>query len=139
VCAVTCSDRIGATLGWTGAAAAAPASASAAPRPKPRTQAGSQGRAALAAIAYEPVWVETPECSACDECTTLAPSVFAYNDQRKAVVTNPKGASYADLVRAAEKCTAGCLHPGTPWNPAEPGLDAPAGAGRPEVQLTARP
>jgi len=77
----------------------------------------------LGSVAYEPVWVETPECSACDECTTLAPSVFAYNDQRKAVVTNPKGASFADLVRAAEKCTAGCLHPGTPWNPAEPGLD----------------
>jgi pyruvate-ferredoxin/flavodoxin oxidoreductase len=68
--------------------------------------------------------VETPECSACDECTTLAPGAFAYNDQRKAVVTNPKGASYADLVAAAEKCTAGCLHPGTPWNPAEPGLAA---------------
>lgn len=110
-------DKIGATLGWNGAAAAAAAPA-AEPAPKPAPKA-----AAPAAIAYEPVWVETPECSACDECTTLAPSVFAYNDQRKAVVTNPKGASFADLVRAAEKCTAGCLHPGTPWNPAEPGLD----------------
>jgi pyruvate-ferredoxin/flavodoxin oxidoreductase len=27
-------------------------------------------------------------------------------------------------VRCAELCTAGCLHPGTPWNPAEAGLEA---------------
>ncbi|MCZ7655156.1 MAG: 2-oxoacid:acceptor oxidoreductase family protein [Rhodocyclaceae bacterium] len=32
--------------------------------------------AAPAADGYEPVWVETPECTACDECTTLAPKVF---------------------------------------------------------------
>jgi pyruvate-ferredoxin/flavodoxin oxidoreductase len=72
---------------------------------------------------YEPVWVETPECTACDECTDLAPKVFRYNDQKQAVVVDPKGASYRDLVKAAEKCTAGCLHPGTPWNAAEPDLE----------------
>ncbi len=33
------------------------------------------------------------------------------------------GLKFADIVKAAEKCTAGCLHPGTPWNPSEPGLD----------------
>jgi pyruvate-ferredoxin/flavodoxin oxidoreductase len=72
---------------------------------------------------YEPVWIDSPECSACDECTTIAPSVFAYNAQRRAVVVNPKGARFADIVKCAEKCTAGCLHPGAPWNPAEPNLD----------------
>jgi pyruvate-ferredoxin/flavodoxin oxidoreductase len=76
-----------------------------------------------AAEGYEPVWVESPECTACDECTTIAPKAFAYNEQKQATVTNPKGAKYADLVKAAEKCTAGCLHPGTPWNMAEPGID----------------
>jgi len=75
------------------------------------------------AVDYEPVWVETPECTACDECTTIAPKAFAYNADKKAEVTNPKGASYKDLVKAAEKCTAGCIHPGTPWNPNEKGLD----------------
>ena len=68
---------------------------------------------------YEPVWVETPECTACDECTDLAPRVFRYNDQKQAVVIDPKGAPFKDIVKAAEKCTAGCLHPGTPWNAAE--------------------
>jgi pyruvate-ferredoxin/flavodoxin oxidoreductase len=72
---------------------------------------------------YEPVWIETPECTACDECTTLAPKTFAYNDQKLAIVINPKGAKFADIVKAAEKCTAGCIHPGTPWNMAEPGVE----------------
>jgi pyruvate-ferredoxin/flavodoxin oxidoreductase len=72
---------------------------------------------------WEPVWIETPECTACDECTNLNPKIFAYNDQKQAVVADPKGGPYKDIVKAAEKCTAGCIHPGTPWNPAEKGLD----------------
>jgi pyruvate-ferredoxin/flavodoxin oxidoreductase len=72
---------------------------------------------------YEPVYIDTPECTACDECTKLAPKTFAYNDDKKAVVITPQGTKYADLVKAAEKCTAGCLHPGTPWNMSEPGID----------------
>ena len=47
---------------------------------------------------FEPVWIETPECTACDECTTLAPKTFAYNDQKLAIVINPKGAKFADIV-----------------------------------------
>ncbi len=94
-----------------GVAIDAPASAPAAPV------------SAANADGFEPVYVDTPECTACDECINLAPKVFAYNGDRKVVVLNPKGAKFADLVKAAEKCTAGCLHPGTPWNANEPGLD----------------
>ena len=72
---------------------------------------------------YEPCWVETPECSGCSDCVTLAPGVFALNAERKAVVVNPKGGKFVDIVKSAEKCPAECLHPGAPWNPAEPGLD----------------
>jgi len=84
--------------------------------------------ATVAAVAsdggdYEPVWIESPECTACDECTTRAPKAFAYNEQKLAVVINPKGAKFADIVKAAEKCTAGCIHPGTPWNMSEPGIE----------------
>jgi pyruvate-ferredoxin/flavodoxin oxidoreductase len=95
------------------AAAAVPASSPAASSAAPAS--GPDG--------YEAVWIDTPECTACDECTTIAPKVFAYNDHKQAIVINPKGAKFADIVKAAEKCTAACLHPGTPWNPAEPGLD----------------
>jgi pyruvate-ferredoxin/flavodoxin oxidoreductase len=72
---------------------------------------------------YEPVWIETPECTACDECINIAPKTFAYNDQKLAIVINPKGAKFADIVKSAEKCTAGCIHPGTPWNMSEPGIE----------------
>ena len=69
---------------------------------------------------YEPVWVDTPECTACDECMKINPKIFAYNEQKKTVVVHPQGGSYKDIVKAAEKCTASCIHPGTPWNPNEP-------------------
>ena len=83
----------------------------------------TSAKPAANADGYEPVWVETPECTACDECTKLAPKTFAYNEQKQAYVINPQGTPYAQLVKAAEKCTAGCLHPGTPWNMNEPGID----------------
>jgi pyruvate-ferredoxin/flavodoxin oxidoreductase len=84
--------------------------------------AGSGGNGAGAA-GWEPVWVETPECTACDECTTINPKIFRYNADKKVEIADPKGGPYKDIVKAAEKCTAGCIHPGTPWSPAEPGLD----------------
>ena len=72
---------------------------------------------------YEPVWIDTPECEACDECTKINPKIFAYNDEKKAVVADPRGGPFRDIVRAAEKCTAGCIHPGTPFDPSEKDLD----------------
>ena len=68
---------------------------------------------------YEAVWVETPECTACDECVAIAPGVFKYNDDKKIIIVNPRGAPYRDIVKSAEKCTAECIHPGTPWNMGE--------------------
>jgi pyruvate-ferredoxin/flavodoxin oxidoreductase len=108
--------KISATLGLAGG----DFSAAAAVSPQPTSAAeGAGGNGAD----YEPVWIETPECTACDECIDIAPKTFAYNDQKLATVINPKGAKFADIVKAAEKCTAGCIHPGTPWNMAEPGIE----------------
>ena len=94
---------------------------------RPKTTGGAPaiagGNGNVAAGDWEPVWVETPECTACDECTTINPKIFAYNDQKKVTVIDPKGGPYRDVVKAAEKCTAGCIHPGTPWNPTEKDLD----------------
>ncbi|WP_303901074.1 2-oxoacid:acceptor oxidoreductase family protein [Thiohalomonas denitrificans] len=83
-----------------------------------RFENGANG-SGVADTDYEAVWVETPECTACDECIELAPKVFQYNDKKQVEVINPRGSSYKDLVKAAEKCTAVCIHPGTPWNPSE--------------------
>jgi pyruvate-ferredoxin/flavodoxin oxidoreductase len=78
---------------------------------------------AASADGYEPVWVDTPECTACDECININPKVFGYNETKKVVILNPKAGSFLDVVKAAEKCTASIIHPGTPWNLNEANLD----------------
>ncbi|NEV60986.1 2-oxoacid:acceptor oxidoreductase family protein [Thiorhodococcus minor] len=86
--------------------------------------AGANGSGSNDAAAdWEPVWVETPECTACDECVRINPKIFKYNADKKVEIVDPKGGPFKDIVKAAEKCTANCIHPGMPWNPSEAGLD----------------
>ena len=59
-------------------------------------------------------WLDTQECTACDECTNLNSAIFAYNEGKKAVIADPLGGPYKDLVKAAGKCTAQVIHPGLP-------------------------
>ncbi|MFT5165305.1 MAG: pyruvate-ferredoxin/flavodoxin oxidoreductase [Saprospiraceae bacterium] len=63
---------------------------------------------------YMAPWLETEECTSCDECTQLNAKIFAYNNDKKAYILNPDGGPYQDLVKAAEKCTARVIHPGLP-------------------------
>ena len=63
---------------------------------------------------YLAPWLETELCTSCDECIKLNPNIFVYNDDKKAEIKNPNGGPYEDLVKAAEKCTAGVIHPGLP-------------------------
>jgi pyruvate-ferredoxin/flavodoxin oxidoreductase len=72
---------------------------------------------------YEQVCLDTPECTACDECININPIIFGYNEQKKVVILNPKAGTFLDIVKAAEKCTAGVIHPGTPWNKNEANLE----------------
>ena len=62
-------------------------------------------------------------CTACDECTTINPEIFVYNKNKQAVIKNPAGGPYKDIVKAAEKCSAKIIHPGKPLDPNEKGLD----------------
>ncbi len=71
--------------------------------------------AAAPVVEYEAVWVESPECNACSDCLEVAPGVFAYDDKQQIVVINPKGASYEQIKRAADRCLVSCIHPGTKW------------------------
>jgi pyruvate-ferredoxin/flavodoxin oxidoreductase len=103
-------------------AAPAPAAPAPEPAPEPVAPAPAEKAAAGGFADYEPCWVDSPECTACGECIDAAPGVFAYNSAKQAVVTNPKGASFKDIVMSAEKCAAGCVHPGAPWQD-EPGLE----------------
>ncbi len=63
---------------------------------------------------YMAPWIETEECTSCDECTNLNPKIFAYNNDKKAYIKDPDGGPYEDIVKAAEKCTARVIHPGLP-------------------------
>ncbi len=68
-------------------------------------------------------WLETEECTSCDECIKLNPNIFAYNSDDKAYIKDPQGGPYQDLVKAAEKCTARVIHPGLPMDGNEPGIE----------------
>jgi pyruvate-ferredoxin/flavodoxin oxidoreductase len=59
-------------------------------------------------------WIDTEECTACDECIHLNPQIFAYNEGKKAFIQDPDAGPYSHLVKAAERCTARVIHPGLP-------------------------
>jgi pyruvate-ferredoxin/flavodoxin oxidoreductase len=68
-------------------------------------------------------WLETEECTSCDECIQLNSKIFAYNNDKKAFIKDPEAGPYSDLVKAAEKCTAGVIHPGLPKNKSEKDIE----------------
>ena len=63
---------------------------------------------------YMAPWIDTPECTECDECILINGDIFEYNADKLAIIKNPDGGPYRDLVKAAEKCTAEVIHPGLP-------------------------
>ncbi|OGQ30879.1 MAG: hypothetical protein A3B79_01395 [Deltaproteobacteria bacterium RIFCSPHIGHO2_02_FULL_50_15] len=69
------------------------------------------------------VWIESKLCTTCDECITINKKIFGYNKDKKAVVLDPKGGPFRDIVKAAEKCSAKIIHPGRPLDPKEKDLD----------------
>jgi len=63
---------------------------------------------------YMAPWIDSDECTSCDECTDLNSDIFEYNDNKLAFIKNPNGGPFSDLVKAAERCTAQVIHPGLP-------------------------
>jgi len=72
---------------------------------------------------YMAPWIDTEECTTCDECIIINPQIFAYNDDEKAFIKDPNGGPYRDLVKSAEKCTAEIIHPGLPRDRSEKDID----------------
>ena len=72
---------------------------------------------------YLAPWIDTANCTACDECIQLNSKVFVYNADKKAIIKNAEAGSYKDLVKAAERCTARVIHPGLPRNRSEKGIE----------------
>lgn len=75
-----------------------------------------------AVVSSEP-WLESFRCTSCNECINVNPNMFKYNSTKQAFIADAKSGTYAQLVKAAEKCPAKCIHPGMPLNSAEAGLE----------------
>jgi pyruvate-ferredoxin/flavodoxin oxidoreductase len=105
---------LGAVLGAGDAAAAH--SAGPTPAVPAETPAAGSGD-------YMAPWIDTEECTACDECIIINPQIFAYNEDKKAYLKSAEAGPYRDLVKAAEKCTAEVIHPGLPRDPAAKDMD----------------
>ncbi len=73
-------------------------------------------------LVMEP-YIETARCTSCNECININKKMFAYNDAKQAYFKDPKAGTFAEIVQAAERCTAKIIHPGTPLNPRERDLD----------------
>jgi pyruvate-ferredoxin/flavodoxin oxidoreductase len=85
---------------------------------------GGDGNGAVApAGEYTAPWIDTPQCTSCDECVRLNPNIFQYNEKKKAIIVDPLGGPYKDLVKAAERCTAQIIHPGLPKDRSEKDID----------------
>ena len=74
-------------------------------------------------LSFDEPWIDTAACTTCDDCISINKMMFAYNEDKQAILKDPKAGTYADLVEAAEACPAKCIHPGKPLDPNEPGLD----------------
>ncbi len=74
-------------------------------------------------LSFDEPWLDTSLCTTCDDCISINKMMFAYNDDRQAIIRDPRAGPYADLVEAAEICPAKCIHPGKPLDPSESDLD----------------
>ncbi|MGH0030180.1 MAG: 2-oxoacid:acceptor oxidoreductase family protein [Myxococcota bacterium] len=97
---------------------AAPALDLAAAGSVPAEEPASQAAAPASGDAMAP-WIDTEDCTSCDECVDLNPQIFAYDERGKAYIKDPGGGPYRDLVKAAERCTAQVIHPGLPRDRSE--------------------
>jgi hypothetical protein len=67
-------------------------------------------------------YIETARCSSCNECIQINDRMFAYNENKQAVIADIGAGTYRELVEAAESCQLSIIHPGKPRDPNEPGL-----------------
>ncbi|MBK8975601.1 MAG: ferredoxin [Planctomycetes bacterium] len=81
------------------------------------------GEAVAESDAFEEAWIDTPLCTSCNDCRNINPTLFVYDENKQARIADPRAGTYLQLVQAAEKCPARCIHPGLPLNRGEPNLD----------------
>jgi pyruvate-ferredoxin/flavodoxin oxidoreductase len=67
-------------------------------------------------------WIDTEECTACDECININRHVRLQRGGQGGH-QGREGGPYQDLVKAAEKCTAQVIHPGLPGDRSAPDIE----------------
>ena len=91
------------------------------------TASEPKATATATAVADEPLamepYIDSALCTSCNECTNVSKKLFAYNGDKQAYIKDPRGGTFAQLVKAAELCPVSIIHPGTPLNPKEKDLD----------------
>ncbi len=75
------------------------------------------------AVAVEP-YIDSILCTTCQDCININSRMFRYNDDKQAFIADAGAGTYAELVKAAEKCPARCIHPGRPRDGDATGTDA---------------
>jgi len=76
-----------------------------------------------APISLDEPYIDSVLCTTCDDCTKMAPHIFAYDENKQAYIKDATSGTFQELVLAAEKCPVKIIHPGKPKNPAEKNLD----------------
>lgn len=74
-------------------------------------------------LGFDDPYIDSPLCTSCNDCLNINKQMFVYNADKQATIGDPDAGTFEQLVVAAEKCPARCIHPGKPRNPDEPGLD----------------
>ena len=65
-------------------------------------------------ISFADPYITSALCTTCNECTNLNNRMFQYNANKQAIIADAKAGTFAELVQAAVKCPARCIHPGAP-------------------------
>ncbi|NNE07514.1 MAG: hypothetical protein HKN20_03020, partial [Gemmatimonadetes bacterium] len=71
----------------------------------------------------EDPYIDTPLCTSCNECTKINSQMFAYDENKQAIIKDADAGTFRELVTAAERCPVRIIHPGKPRNSSERGLD----------------
>ena len=117
---------LSAMVGGGGQLASMPAAAPAEPsaEAEPEAEAAAETEEEVEEeLSFDEPWLDTDLCTTCDDCMDINKMMFVYNDNKQAIITDPKAGTFADLVAAAEICPAKCIHPGKPLDPNEAGLE----------------
>lgn len=108
-------DAIAALSGAAPMAAPAVEPAEAAPAPEPAVEAPpAEAEEEEEEISFGEPYIDSMLCTSCNDCININAQMFGYNANKQAILVDAGAGNFEQLVKAAEKCPARCIHPGAP-------------------------